>query len=351
MNSVVVRKVKERPQVDRVGSTGWARTVPGALLVLCVFLGGCGIARPSRPSVAPGGPRASVVVRLRLSGASAALARRLHVEVCSEVWIGPRTGGSWGTSREWSGGRVPDKRDMACVRRGVMIALSGGHYVVGSLIDGGATIITHGALLIADPRVVSQFAVMRVTDGRLTWAGVVDGGTLDASRGSDIVSGTPAGAAPQRRLLACLPGYTPQTTDSDCGPRFDTPPDAQTLRTVWSEFATRVNLAAAIPALAQRWQGVIGAMLRTSGCRPSINSSVGATRPVPQPCDAAIHHVIAAAIQRRLSTRLTGVTISGHRASAHARGTSGVQFVATRDDWWISSIALDAQAARAHREP
>lgn len=300
MNRVVVRKVKEQPGVDRVGSTGWSRAVTGVLLVLCVFLCGCGIARPSRPPADPGGPRGSVVVRLRLSGASAALARRLHVQVCSEVWIGPHTGGSWGTPRDWSRGRVPDKRDMACVRRGVTIALSGGHYVVGSLIDGGATIITHGALLIADPRVVSQFAVMRVTDGRLTWAGVVDGGTLDANRGSDIVSGTPAGAALQRRL---------------------------------------------------RWQGVIGAMLRTSGCGPSINSSVGVTRPVPQPCDAAIHHVIAAAMQRRLSTRLTGLTISGHRASAHARGTSGVQFVATRDDWWISSIALDAQAARAHRQP
>lgn len=66
-------------------------------------------------------------------------------------------------------------------------------------------------------------------DGRLTWVGIVDGGTLVAGHASDVVPGTPAGAAPQRRLRACLPGYTPRTTDPDCGARFDTPPDAQTL--------------------------------------------------------------------------------------------------------------------------
>ena len=167
-----------------------------------------------RPSVSPSGrPRRSPSFRGRSIAPLGAPARRWLVGCmsrsaarCGSVRTPEAVGGR---SRDWSRGRVPDKRDMACVRRGVTIALSGGHYVVGSLIDGGATIITHGALLIADPRVVSQFAVMRVTDGRLTWAGVVDGGTLDANRGSDIVSGTPAGAALQRRL-PCLPGYTSQ---------------------------------------------------------------------------------------------------------------------------------------------
>lgn len=65
------------------------------------------------------------------------------------------------------------------------------------------------------------------------------------------------------------------------GPRFDPPPDAQTLRTVWNEFATPVNLAAAMPVLAQGWQGVIGSMLATPGCGPSLNGPAGEHRPGP----------------------------------------------------------------------
>jgi hypothetical protein len=337
MNSVVVREPKEQAKADRVRSTCWSRAVHGALLALCVLLSACGVApRPSRPSTNQASHQ-TAVVHLRLSGASAALAYRLHVQVCSEVWTGPRTGGSWGTSRDWSQGRVPIKSDMACVRRGVTIALSGGHYVVGSLIDGGTTVITHGSLLIADSRVVSQFAVMRVADGQLTWAGIVDSGTLDASDGSRVISGTPAGARPQRRLLACLPGYTPQTIDSYCGPRFDKPPGAQALRARWTEFATQVNLAAALPAAAARMQYVIGSMLATRGCGPSLIGPAGGSGALPEQCRTMIHHVVTDAMQRQLGTRLTGLTLSGHHASARAQGAAAVHFVATAAGSWLIS--------------
>ncbi len=94
-----------------------------------------------------------------------------------------------------------------------------GSYVVGSLVDGGTITITHGSLSILNPKVVSQFAVMRVVHGQLSWTGVVDAGTLDAHH-SAVTSGIPRGAALQRRLLPCLPGYTPLLIASDCGSRF-----------------------------------------------------------------------------------------------------------------------------------
>ncbi len=60
-----------------------------------------------------------MVVRLRLSGASAARARRLYVQVCTEVWIGPRTGGSRCVPIRIAGARLLDcvdqRRDISLV--------------------------------------------------------------------------------------------------------------------------------------------------------------------------------------------------------------------------------------------
>lgn len=294
---------------------------------------GCGERAPTVSHHDPKNLHRSSLRTARVSRNPArAWAARFHIRVCSDVWSGPRSGGDWGTARNWSLKRVPGPGDMACVRRGVTLTLSGGSYVVGSLIDGGSLTITTGSLVIWNPRVISQFGVMRVQhEGRLTWRGVVDGGTLDDA--GVVNAGTP-GANTVRHLLACLPGYTPLIIGSDCGPRFSSPPTPGMLRRIWSRFAQLVNEAADFPTNAASVEASLPQLLTLpADC---------AKRPA---CHEEIARLVAQAARHPLNASLTSVVLGVRQSSARAGGTA-VRFAPVGSEWMIIQVIAPEVAVR-----
>jgi hypothetical protein len=220
--------------------------------------------------------------------------------------------------------------------------ISGGSYVVGSLVDGGMLTISRGSLSVTNPAVTSEFKVMRVhRGGRLLFAGVSDGGTLVSS--GDVTFGESPfivhGRIKTPPVVPCLVGYTPFHAVPDCmSPQARRAAEAA-VRTTWRMFAALINTAASSHSVSPHVQQQLTSVL----AGPRVCLLPGEVMPASKKergslCPAMIDHLVFAASQHPLSTTIANLSIDWSLAAGDAAGAAPVGFQRYHAGWRITQI-------------
>src|SRR5205823_250940 len=106
----------------------------------------------------------------------------------------PQIGGVWSVGRNWSRGRPPTARDIACVPRTFSVAITHGDWDVGALVDGGGLVLLRGSLYLSSHTVASEVADFRFFSGTLSGPSTLyvtrtmlwGGGTM-AGKGTTVI--------------------------------------------------------------------------------------------------------------------------------------------------------------------
>ncbi len=117
--------------------------------------------------------------------------------LCTDTYTGPNNG-LWQTSANWSTGRTPTSKDVACVDAGTTVDATGGANEAGVLLDLGGLLVSGGTLeLTGIPEFAhtpglesSTTSELTLTGGTLSLGSAFDTTSQFAATGEPTVSGT-----------------------------------------------------------------------------------------------------------------------------------------------------------------
>jgi hypothetical protein len=92
---------------------------------------------------------------------------------CTDSWIGA-SGQAWQTASDWSTGAVPNSSDIACIKAGVTVQMTGGTNQTGYLWSQGSLVIGGGSLEIMNTLEPSTASSLTLTGGVLVVVGELD---------------------------------------------------------------------------------------------------------------------------------------------------------------------------------
>ena len=111
-------------------------------------------------------------------------------DACTLAWDGGAGTSSWDDSANWTGDRLPDAGDLACLGSDAVVRFTGSATVGGLRVDGALTVASLGSLVVGGAHESAGSGTIDLGNGRLTVDGDLSVAVFRQSAGTLLGSGT-----------------------------------------------------------------------------------------------------------------------------------------------------------------